>query len=84
MDSWIDDLAGTLSEEPLTPAETGAVLKLARDVAHGAERKLAPLSTYLAGVYAGRRASTEVTSRQEALREATELARRILPDASPS
>jgi hypothetical protein len=30
------------------------VLRLARDVAHGVERKVAPLASYLAGAAAGR------------------------------
>ena len=77
-EEWIERLAGTLGEEPVAPAELGLVLKLARDVAHGVERKWAPVSTFLAGVHAGRRAAGG-DSRQDALREAIEAARRLIP-----
>lgn len=35
----------------LTPALEAAVLSLARDIAHGTERRNAPLATFLAGRY---------------------------------
>ena len=54
MDAWLDEMAAALGEEPLTGSEVGLALRLARDVAHGVERKLAPLASYLAGVRAGR------------------------------
>ncbi len=83
MDEWIDNLATALGEEPIDPREMGAVLKLARDVAHGVERKLAPVSTYLAGVYAGRKAAGG-TPRGLALAEALEATRALIaPHAEP-
>jgi len=78
MDEWMDRFAGALGEEPVAPSEMGLVLKLAREVAHGAERKLAPLSTYLAGVHAGRRLG-EGEQREAVLRLALEAAERLLP-----
>jgi uncharacterized protein DUF6457 len=78
LDEWIDTLATALGEEPVNPREMGAVLKLARDVAHGVERKLAPVSTYLAGVHAGRKAA-EGTPRAQALAEALEAAKALIP-----
>jgi hypothetical protein len=78
LDEWIDTLATALGEEPVNPREMGAVLKLARDVAHGVERKLAPVSTYLAGVHAGRKAA-EGTPRAQALDEALEAAKALIP-----
>jgi hypothetical protein len=78
MDEWMDRFAGALGEEPVAPAEAGLVLRLAREVAHGAERKLAPLSTYLAGVHAGRRLG-EGMQRETALRLAVDAARGLLP-----
>jgi Domain of unknown function (DUF6457) len=81
MDDWIDHLAGSLGEEPISPEELGAVLRLARDVAHGVERKLAPVSTYLAGVHAGRTAAAGGT-RAHALTRAVEAARRLIPEPS--
>jgi hypothetical protein len=55
MESWIDDLARALGEEPLTPDEVETLLGVARDVAHGVERKITPLSTFLLGAAVGRR-----------------------------
>jgi Domain of unknown function (DUF6457) len=54
MDNWIDDLARTLGEEPLTSAETAHLLDAARDVAHRVERKFTPLSTFVIGCAVGR------------------------------
>jgi hypothetical protein len=53
MTDWLEELASALAVERLSREETGAVLKMARDVAHGVERKFAPLSTYLLGVAVG-------------------------------
>ena len=81
MDEWMDELAAALGEEPLEAREVGAILKLARDVAHGVERKLAPLSTFAAGVLVGRRIA-EGVPRAEALTEALSAARSLIPSAS--
>jgi hypothetical protein len=83
MDAWIDDYARALGEDPLTPAETGAMLKLARDVAHGVERRLAPLSTYLAGIHAGRVAAGG-GDRADAGRDSAAAAARLMPEATDS
>jgi hypothetical protein len=77
MDEWIDRMAETLTVDPITPGEMGAILKLAREVAHGVERKLAPVSTFLAGVYAGRQA--EGATREEAAKRAIEAALALIP-----
>jgi len=53
------------------------VLDLARVVAHGSERKSAPLSTYLAGQYVAERIRAGVP-RAEALAEAVAIGRRLL------
>jgi hypothetical protein len=58
MDKWIDDLARTLGEEPLTSAETAQLLDAARDVAHRVERKFTPLSTFVIGCAVGRQLSS--------------------------
>jgi len=55
MDNWIDELARTLGEEPLTADETARLLDAARDVAHRVERKFTPLSTFVIGCAVGRR-----------------------------
>lgn len=79
MAGWMDRLAARLGEQPLSPGEVGQVLELARDVAHGVERKLAPLAAFLAGVHVGRRTG-EGRRRDEALAEAVEAAAALLPD----
>jgi len=78
MDDWIDELTAALGEDPLDPREMGAVLKLARDVAHGVERKLAPLSTFAAGLHVGRRLA-QGTPRAVALAEAVDAATSLIP-----
>jgi Domain of unknown function (DUF6457) len=49
MHKWINDLAHTRGEEPLTPAETTGLLDVARDVAHRVERKMTPLAAFMVG-----------------------------------
>src|SRR5437763_500138 len=55
MEDWLDRVADALGEPRLAPKELGALLKLTRDVAHGVERKFAPVSAYLVGVAVGQR-----------------------------
>lgn len=57
--------------------EAETVLDLARVVAHGSERRFAPLSSYLAGQYVAERTRTGVP-RAEALAEALAIAERAL------
>ncbi|MGQ0519930.1 MAG: DUF6457 domain-containing protein [Actinomycetota bacterium] len=52
MDPWLDRFADALDISPIDPAEAEALLDLARVVAHGTERRNAPLATYLAGRWA--------------------------------
>lgn len=80
MEEWIERYAGALGEPPVSPRELGAILKLARDVAHGVERKLAPVSTFLAGVHVGRSVASG-GSREEALERAVREAAALLPPA---
>jgi len=64
----------------LTGEEADAVLDLARVVAHGSERKSAPLSTYLAGQFVAELVRTGIPP-GEALAEAVAIATRVLePD----
>jgi hypothetical protein len=74
-------LADSLGEQPLSPGEVRQVLKLARDVAHGVERKLAPLAAFLAGFHVGR-LTNESRSREEALAEAVGAVASLLPERS--
>ena len=61
----------------LSPEEEEAVLLLARLVAHGTERRNAPLATFLAGKFAARRAG-EGASPGQALAEAAAVAEDLL------
>lgn len=81
MEEWIDSFARALGEEPVDPKEMGALLKLARDVAHGVDRKLAPVSTFVVGMHVGRRAA-EGLPRMQALTEAIGAARALIPPAA--
>jgi hypothetical protein len=55
MDNWLDELARSLGEEPLTSTETARLLDAARDVAHRVERKMTPLSAFVMGCAVGRK-----------------------------
>lgn len=76
MDAWIDRLAQTLGEDPLGAPEVEALLETARDVAHGVERRVTPLSAFLAGIAVGRRPATE--SRDVALARVLAEVRRLV------
>jgi hypothetical protein len=47
---WIDELAAALGAEPLSDDEVERLLDVAREVAHGVERKVTPLATFLLGM----------------------------------
>ena len=66
----------------LTDDETDAILDLARVVAHGSERKDAPVSTFLAGQFVAELIRAGVP-RIEALHEAAALAARALESDPP-
>ena len=79
MDDWIDRFADALGEERISPKDMGALLKMSRQVAHGVDRKFAPLSTYLAGVYVGRRTAAGEEP-DVALRRAIDEALGLVPE----
>ena len=79
MEDWIERLTEALGEPAVAPAEMGALLKLSRDVAHGVERRFAPLSTFVLGAYVGRRVG-EGAARDQAVAEGLAAARGLLPD----
>jgi hypothetical protein len=83
VDDWIVGLAVELGEPPVSEEELDQVLRLAREVAHGVERKLAPVAAYLAGAHAGRLGLTEQSIRESALREVVSAALARLPAAPP-
>lgn len=65
------------SEGSLSPEEEEAVLLLARLVAHGTDRRNAPLASFLAGWFSADRARNGVSPVQ-ALAEATAIAEDLL------
>ena len=73
---WPERYAAALDLE-LPGEEVDAILDLARDIAHGTERRFAPLSAYLAGRYVTQRVAGGATP-ADALREAQEIAGRLL------
>jgi len=80
--SFADDYAAALGRASMTeismgPDEVDALLDLARDVAHGTERRFAPLASYLAGKYVVARTRDGATVRQ-AVDEAVDVANRLL------
>jgi hypothetical protein len=83
MENWLDRYAEALGEDPVTPDEMGALLRLAREVAHRTEdRRLAPLSTFLAGYHAGRQGDEALSERPARLKDAVAVAEGLLPPAN--
>ena len=86
MDGWLARYASALAQglvESDAQVDLGdggedQVLKLASVVAHGSERRNAPLATFLAGCYVALRVS-EGADAAKALDEAVRVAHRLLP-----
>ncbi len=79
-DPWLDRLAGALGVDGLDAEERSVLLDVARDVAHGVERRITPLSTFLLGEAVERRCAAGA-SREDALRTSIESLRSLLPGA---
>jgi hypothetical protein len=75
---WIDSLAEALGVDPLTAEETQRLLAASREVAHRAERRITPLSTFLLGMGVSERMSNGA-SREDAFEEALHEALDLLP-----
>jgi Domain of unknown function (DUF6457) len=82
MDNWIDELARSLGEAPLTSTEMARLLDAAGDVAHRVERKMTPLSTFVVGCAVGRTLASGV-ERSEALNDALGRLDSLLPPKEP-
>jgi len=78
--TWLDELTDALGEAPLDRAHIGAMLRLSREVAHGVDRKMAPVSTFVAGLHVARRVA-EGAAAADALREVEDAAARLIPSA---
>ncbi len=75
---WLDRLAQTFELDEPTNEEIAAVLDAARDVAHGVERRITPVSTFLLGRNV-ERLVTAGASRDEALATSIRALRATLP-----
>lgn len=64
----------------LAEADVGVVLGLARTVAHGSERRFAPLAAFVAGRYVATRVAAG-DAPEEALADAVVVAQGLLPPA---
>jgi len=71
-----DRLAAALGVA-LDDAIVNEVLDLARDVAHGTERRFAPVTAFVAGVYAGARVAAG-TALPDAVAQARQTANELL------
>nr|WP_245873856.1 NTP transferase domain-containing protein [Streptomyces phaeoluteigriseus] len=79
LDEWISAVKDELGID--LDVDTGALLDLARDAAHGVARPAAPLTTFLVG-YAAGRAGGSPEAVAEAVRKATALANRWADETS--
>ena len=75
---WLDRLAQTFELDEPTNEEIAAVLDAARDVAHGVERRITPVSTFLLGRNVERLVAAGA-SREEALATSIGALRATLP-----
>jgi Domain of unknown function (DUF6457) len=56
-DTWVDELCAEFGIED--DLDVDAILDLARDAAHDVERRAAPITTFIAGLAAGRSAEAD-------------------------
>jgi len=81
-DEWIQRLAERLDLEAPSQEETSRLLAAARDVAHGVERRVTPLSTFLLGRAVQARVAGGASGDQ-ALTEVLELLENEIPEEAP-
>ena len=80
---WLDRLAESLGEEPLTGQESDRLLRASREVAHRVERRATPLAAFLVGVAVGRDVA-EGASRESAFDAALDAILVRLPEEATS
>jgi Domain of unknown function (DUF6457) len=69
LEEWIEEVCGSLDIDS-SEVDVDGLLDLSRDVAHGVERRAAPVTTYLAGLAVGAGAdASDVTAKIAALAE---------------
>ena len=79
---WTNDYAQALTsaaDKEISIPDEESVLDFTRRVAHGSERKNAPLATFLAGWYVGTRVATGIDP-EVAWQEAAQLGDGLLED----
>lgn len=74
MDTWLTAFSAALGVEAPDVETRSRILELARVVAHGTERKNAPLAAFVAGLHAAGKDG------RAAVGEALDAARRSLPE----
>jgi len=84
MDAWLGALATTLGVDPLTDEQVMELLGVARDVAHGVERRATPLATFLLGAAAQRRIGHGATADEAFADALTELQTTLPPPPPPT
>jgi len=84
MDAWLESLATTLGVDPLTDDQVMELLGVARDVAHGVERRATPLATFLLGAAAQRRIGHGATAADAFADAITELQTTLPPSPPPT
>jgi hypothetical protein len=82
MAEWIDELARAFGLEPLSDRESEELLRIARDVAHGVERKDTPLAAFLLGMHVAERVE-DGPARSERLGDAIAEVQALLPSNDP-
>ena len=78
---WLGRLASQLGEQAPGREEIGSILRVSRDVARGVERKLAPLTSYVAGQHMARRVA-EGADRAQAMREVEQAVGELIPEGT--
>ena len=84
MDAWLGALATTLGVDPLTDEQVMELLGVARDIAHGVERRATPLATFLLGAATQRRIGHGATAADAFADALTELETTLPPPAPPT
>ena len=84
MDAWLGSVATTLGVDPLTEDQVMELLGIARDVAHGVERRATPLATFLLGAATQRRIGHGATAADAFADALTELQTTLPPPAPPT
>ena len=84
MDACLGALATTLGVDPLTDDQVMELLGVARDIAHGVERRATPLATFLLGAATQRQIGHGLTAAEAFADALTELQTTLPPPAPPT